>query len=76
LRAVPAIGEAIATAFRSEDIDVDEHTQASRVAHANGEFVIHADAWIARTEPQDRTQVANHSSAKAAPKGGGKKRRR
>ncbi len=36
----PAIGEAIAAAFRSEGIDVKEHTQASRVAHANGEFVV------------------------------------
>nr|WP_311529511.1 mercury(II) reductase [uncultured Ralstonia sp.] len=36
----PAIGEALTAAFRAEDIDVREHTQASRVAHLNGEFVL------------------------------------
>ncbi len=36
----PAIGEAITAAFRAEGIEVLEHTQASRVSHANGEFVL------------------------------------
>ncbi|MBI1283308.1 MAG: mercury(II) reductase [Thiobacillus sp.] len=35
----PAIGEAMTAAFRSEGIAVLEHTQASRAAHAGGEFV-------------------------------------
>jgi mercuric reductase len=35
-----AIGEAVTKAFRAEGIVVLEHTQASRVAHANGEFVL------------------------------------
>ena len=34
----PAIGEALADAFRAESIDVQAHTQASRVVHARGEF--------------------------------------
>ncbi|MDP3008199.1 MAG: mercury(II) reductase [Methylococcales bacterium] len=36
----PAIGEAITAAFRAEEIEVLEHTQASQVAHADGEFVL------------------------------------
>jgi len=36
----PAIGEAITAAFRTEGVAVLEHTQASRVAHAAGEFVL------------------------------------
>ena len=36
----PAIGEAITAAFRAEGIEVQEHTQASHVAYANGEFVL------------------------------------
>lgn len=36
----PAIGEAITAAFRSEGVKVLEHTQASQVAHVNGEFVM------------------------------------
>jgi mercuric reductase len=36
----PAIGEAITAAFRAECIEVLEHTQASQVSHANGEFVL------------------------------------
>ncbi|PKM33760.1 MAG: mercury(II) reductase [Gammaproteobacteria bacterium HGW-Gammaproteobacteria-12] len=36
----PAIGEAITAAFRAEGIKVLEHTQASLVAHENGEFVL------------------------------------
>jgi mercuric reductase len=36
----PAIGEAVTAAFRAEGIEVLEHTQASSVAHTNGEFVL------------------------------------
>ena len=36
----PAIGEAVTAAFRAEDIEVLEHTQASQVAHVDGEFVL------------------------------------
>jgi mercuric reductase len=36
----PAIGEAITAALRAEGIKVLEHTQASQVAHADGEFVL------------------------------------
>lgn len=39
LREDPPVGEALATAFRDEGIDVMEHTQASRIAHS-GEFVL------------------------------------
>jgi mercuric reductase len=36
----PAIGEAVTAAFRTEGIKVLEHTQASQIAHVNGEFVL------------------------------------
>ena len=36
----PAIGEAVTAAFRTEGIEVLEHTQASNVAFADGEFVL------------------------------------
>lgn len=36
----PAIGEALASAFRAESIEVLEHTQTSHVAHADGEFLL------------------------------------
>lgn len=36
----PAIGAGIAAAFRAEGIEILEHTQASRVSHANGEFAL------------------------------------
>ncbi|MFC5301803.1 mercury(II) reductase [Azospira restricta] len=36
----PSIGEALTAAFRLEGIEVLEHTQASQVAHANGEFAL------------------------------------
>ena len=40
VREDPAIGAAITAAFRAEGIEVLEHTQASHVAHAGGEFVL------------------------------------
>ncbi|NDU91980.1 MAG: FAD-dependent oxidoreductase, partial [Ferrovum sp.] len=36
----PAIGEAVTSAFRAEDIEVLDHTQASQVVHRDGEFVL------------------------------------
>jgi len=39
-RGDPAIGEAVTAAFRTEGIEVLEHTQASQVAYADGEFVL------------------------------------
>jgi len=36
----PAIGEAVTAAFRAEGIEVLDHTQASNVAYADGEFVL------------------------------------
>lgn len=36
----PSIGAALTTVFRAEGIEVLEHTQASRIAHENGEFVL------------------------------------
>ncbi len=36
----PAIGEALTAAFRTEGIDVLEHTQASQITHTDGEFVL------------------------------------
>ena len=36
----PVIGEAITAVFRTEGIEVLEYTQASRVQHAGGEFVL------------------------------------
>ncbi len=36
----PSIGKALTDVFNAEGIEVHEHTQASRVGHANGEFVL------------------------------------
>jgi mercuric reductase len=36
----PAIGAALTAIFRAEGIEVLEHTQASRIDYANGEFVL------------------------------------
>ncbi len=36
----PAIGEAVSAAFAAEGIEVLEHTQANRVTHVDGEFVL------------------------------------
>ncbi len=40
VREDPAIGEAVTAAFRAEGIEVLEHTEASQVAYAEGEFVL------------------------------------
>ncbi len=36
----PAIGEVLTAAFHTENIEVLDHTQASQIAHADGEFVL------------------------------------
>jgi mercuric reductase len=46
----PAIGEAISAAFRVEGITVLEHTQASRVDHIDGEFVLATDRGEVRAD--------------------------
>ena len=46
----PAIGEVVTAAFRAEGITVLEHTQASRVDHADGEFVLATDRGEVRAE--------------------------
>jgi mercuric reductase len=51
----PAIGEAVTAAFRAEGITVLEHTQASRVDHTDGEFVLATDRGELRA---DRLLVA------------------
>jgi mercuric reductase len=51
----PAIGEAVTAAFRAEGITVLEHTQASRVDHTDGEFVLATDRGELRA---DRVLVA------------------
>ncbi len=51
----PAIGEAVTAVFRAEGIDVQEHTQASNVTYADGEFVLTAGESKVRA---DRLLVA------------------
>ncbi|MDA8254283.1 MAG: mercury(II) reductase [Betaproteobacteria bacterium] len=46
----PAIGEAVTAAFRAEGIKVLEHTQASQVAHVDGEFVLTTGHGELRTD--------------------------
>ena len=51
----PAIGEALRTAFRAEGLEVLEHTQASQIAHRDGNFVLTTSAGEVRS---DRLLVA------------------
>jgi mercuric reductase len=46
----PAIGEAVTAAFRAEGITVLEHTQASRVSHTDGGFVLATDRGELRAD--------------------------
>ena len=46
MREDPEIGEAITAVFRAEGITVLEHTQASQVAHTDGEFQLTTDLGI------------------------------
>ena len=61
-----AIGEAVTAAFRAEGIEVLDHTQASQVAYADGEFVltsgqgeIHADKLLVATGRTPNTRTLN-----------------
>ncbi len=46
----PAIGEAVTAAFRAEGVEVLEHTQASNVAFADGEYVLTTGAGELRAD--------------------------
>ena len=46
----PAIGEAVTAAFRAEGIEVLENSQASSVAHANGEFALKTQSGELRAD--------------------------
>jgi len=69
----PAIGEALTAAFRGEGITVLEHTQASQVRYANGEFVLttpdaalHADQLLVATGRSHNTAALNLPAAGVA----------
>ena len=66
----PAIGEAVTAAFRAEGIEVLDHTQASQVAYADGEFVLttghgelRADKLLIATGRAPNTRSLNLSAA-------------
>ncbi len=59
----PAIGEAVAAALRGEGMEVLERTQAGRVAHADGEFVLSSGRGEVRA---DRLLVATGRSPSTA----------
>ncbi|MDA8349034.1 MAG: mercury(II) reductase [Pseudomonadota bacterium] len=65
----PAVGEALTNAFRAEGIDVLEQTQASRVAHQAGKFVLttghgelRADRLLVATGRTPNTAMLNLSA--------------
>lgn len=73
LREDPAIGEALTAAFRTEGIEVLEHTQASQVAHRHGEFVLttpngklRADELLVATGRSPNTRSLNLEAAGVA----------
>ncbi|CAJ0709627.1 mercury(II) reductase [Ralstonia mannitolilytica] len=66
----PAIGEAVTAAFRAEGIEVLDHTQASHVAYADGEFVlttgqgeVRADKLLVATGRAPNTRSLNLEAA-------------
>lgn len=74
----PAISEALVSAFRSEGIEVLEHTQANQVAYAGDEFVLtlgkdelRADRLLVATGRSPNTQELNLEAAgiKTDPRG-------
>jgi mercuric reductase len=78
----PAIGEAVTAAFRAEGIEVLEHTQASQIAHINGEgdgeFVLttahgelRADQLLVATgrSPNTRTLALDAAGVTLTPQG-------
>ncbi len=69
----PAVGEAVTAAFRDESIEVLDHTQASRVAFADGEFVLatihgelRADRLLVATGRTPNTRTLNLEAAGVA----------
>lgn len=73
LREDPAIGEAVTAAFRAEGIEVLNHTQASHVAYADGEFVLttghgklRADKLLVATGRTPNTRMLNLEAAGVA----------
>jgi len=69
----PAIGEVLTAVFRAEGIDVREYTQATRVAHASGEFVVgteqgevRADELLVATGRAPNTRALNLEAAGVA----------
>ena len=66
----PTIGEAVTDAFRAEGIEVLDHTQASQVSYANGEFVlatghgeVRADKLLVATGRAPNTRSLNLEAA-------------
>ena len=66
----PAIGEAVTDAFRAEGLEVLDHTQASHVAYAGGEFVlttgqgeVRADKLLVATGRAPNTRSLNLEAA-------------
>jgi mercuric reductase len=69
----PVIGEALTAVFRAEGIDVLDHTQASQVAYASGEFVLttkrgeqRADRLLVATGRTPSTRTLNLDAAGVA----------
>jgi mercuric reductase len=69
-REAPAIGESVTAAFRAEGIAVLEHTQASQVTYADGEFVlttehgeIRADRLLVATGRTPNTRALHLAAA-------------
>jgi mercuric reductase len=69
----PAVGEALTAAFRAEGIEVMEHTQASHIAHTDGEFVLtlpngelRADRLLVATGRTPNTRSLNLEAAGVA----------
>lgn len=56
----PDVGKAVTAAFRAEGIEVLEHTQASQIAHVDGEFVLATNHGERRA---DRLLVATGRAA-------------
>jgi mercuric reductase len=72
-REEPEIGKAVTAAFRAEGIEVLEQTQASRIAHADGEFVLtttqgelRADQLLVATGRAPNTRSLNVEAAGVA----------
>jgi len=59
----PAIGQALTKAFRGEDIEVLERTQASQVRHVNGEFVLTTASGAVRADKLLVATGRSHNTA-------------